>query len=135
MTTTYIGGLRCTATSLAKLPACVKAGNIIGAKLKDLYARKPEVKAAILGALSSKSGSSSDLAHEVSEIVSVISAVTGCTDKRSGVECGLHCEVRPHFLAAWRRFVQDPDSEPERWFIYGSPLGIKFTPIQHLPRV
>ena len=129
MTTSYIGGLRCTATSLAKLPACVKAGNIIGARLKDLYARKPEIKASILAALSSKTGSSSDLAREVTEIVAAISAVTGCTDTRSGIECGLHCEVRPYFLASWRSFVQDPDTEPERWFIHGSPLGIKFTPL------
>ena len=80
------------------LPAVVTAGNVIGLKLNDLYARRPEIKDAILRALRDKTGGAADLACEIKAIAGTISEVTGCTDQRTGLECDLHCEARPHFL-------------------------------------
>ena len=42
---------------------------------------------------------------------------------------GHNCEVRPHFIGAWRKYVGDPDTEVEKWLVIGSPLGITERPV------
>ena len=32
-------------------------------------------------------------------------------------------------MAAWRKYVHDPDDAVEEWFLTGSPMGIKRTPV------
>ena len=125
----HIGGLRDIRLSLDKVPIMRQQGAKIGRELEALFERQPETLRALLEAVKTRSEDVKWLEPHVQNIVDVVSEVIGCANVSRGVEQGLHCEVRPYFIKALREYTGDPDSEVEKWFVDGAPLGIEEQPV------
>ena len=80
-------------------------------------------------AIAHKLEDTSYLDHHIDELVKIVAAEVGRDDPRRGFEIGLNCEVLPYLLSAWRAYVQGPDDAAETWFVKGSPMGIRSSPV------
>ena len=123
-----IGGLRRTATALAKLPRVVAAGRIIGRALDALYDRRPDIQECLLRAIGDKSEHNPDVEAAGQDIADHIAETIGCHETRRGITMGLECELRAGLIDGWQRYAEDPDDQVPAWLRQGAPMGIALKP-------